>query len=335
MPIFAGAGRSKPFRAGMLARLAVCLVALVLLAAPGRGQAAEPLHVVATTGMVADAVREVGGDRVEVVALMGPGVDPHLYRATASDIAKMARADAVFWHGLNLEAQLHDFMGRLKARTPVYALAETLPKEALLSPPSYPGQYDPHVWMDPRLWRGVVTAARDALTELDPAGGAQFAANAQRQLAEFDRLADYGDTVLGTVPEGARVLVTAHDAFGYFGRAHGYEVLGIQGISTNSEAGLRKIEELVDTLVSRRIGAIFVESSVSDRNVRALVEGAAARGHTLRVGGELYSDAMGAPGTYEGTYIGMIDHNVTVIARALGGDAPARGMQDRLSAAGL
>jgi len=241
----------------------------------------------------------------------------------------------VFWHGLNLEAQLHDFMGRLKARTPVYALAETLPKEALLSPPSYPGQYDPHVWMDPRLWRGVVTAARDALMELDPAGGAQFAANAQRQLAEFDRLADYGDTVLGTVPEGARVLVTAHDAFGYFGRAHGYEVLGIQGISTNSEAGLRKIEELVDTLVSRRIGAIFVESSVSDRNVRALVEGAAARGHTLRVGGELYSDAMGAPGTYEGTYIGMIDHNVTVIARALGGDAPARGMQDRLSAAGL
>lgn len=306
---------------------------LAAVAAPAR--AAEPIHVVATTGMIADAVAEVGGDRVEVVALMGPGVDPHLYRPTASDIARMARADAVFYHGLNLEAQLREFLERLGARVPVVALADGLPHDRLHENPDYANQFDPHVWMDPRLWRGVVSEAADALAEMDPAGAQTYAANAQAYLARVDALADYGDTVLSTVPEGARVLVTAHDAFGYFGAAHGFEVLGIQGISTNSEAGVRQIEGLVDTLVDRDIGAIFIESSVSDRNVRALIEGAAARGHEVKIGGELYSDAMGTPGTYEGTYIGMIDHNVTIITHALGGDAPEGGMNGRLAVAGL
>lgn len=313
---------------------ALGLVAL-LVAAGGPARAAEPLHIVATTGMIADAVTQVGGDRVEVVALMGPGVDPHLYRPTASDIARMARADAVFYHGLNLEAQLREFLERLGSRVPVVALADGLPHDRLHENPDYANQFDPHVWMDPRLWRGVVIEAADALSRMDPAGAEIYAANADAYLAEVDALADYGDRVLSSVPEGARVLVTAHDAFGYFGAAHGFEVLGIQGISTNSEAGVRQIESLVDTLVSRDIGAIFIESSVSDRNVRALIEGAAARGHTVKIGGELYSDAMGTPGTYEGTYIGMIDHNVTIITDALGGEAPDGGMNGRLAVAGL
>lgn len=310
------------------------LVAM-LLAASGPARAAEPLHIVATTGMIADALAQVGGDRVEVVSLMGPGVDPHLYRPTASDIARMARADAVFYHGLNLEAQLREFLERLGSRVPVVALADGLPHERLHQNPDYANQFDPHVWMDPRLWRGVVVEAAAALSRMDPSGARTYAANADAYLAEVDALADYGDRVLSSVPEGARVLVSAHDAFGYFGAAHGFEVLGIQGISTNSEAGVRQIESLVDTLVSRDIGAIFVESSVSDRNVRALIEGAAARGHAVKIGGELYSDAMGTPGTYEGTYIGMIDHNVTVITDALGGDAPEGGMNGRLAVAGL
>jgi manganese/zinc/iron transport system substrate-binding protein len=317
-------------------RLAPVLGLVVLLvAAGGPARAAEPLHIVATTGMIADAVTQVGGDRVEVVALMGPGVDPHLYRPTASDIARMARADAVFYHGLNLEAQLREFLERLGSRVPVVALADGLPHDRLHENPDYANQFDPHVWMDPRLWRGVVIEAADALSRMDPAGAEIYAANADAYLAEVDALADYGDRVLSSVPEGARVLVTAHDAFGYFGAAHGFEVLGIQGISTNSEAGVRQIESLVDTLVSRDIGAIFIESSVSDRNVRALIEGAAARGHTVKIGGELYSDAMGTPGTYEGTYIGMIDHNVTIITDALGGEAPDGGMNGRLAVAGL
>jgi manganese/zinc/iron transport system substrate-binding protein len=170
------------------------------------------------------------------------------------------------------------------------------------------------------------------LAEADPEGRAAYEAGRDAYLAELDRLAAYADEVLASVPESARVLLTAHDAFNYFGRAHGYEVIGIQGISTESEAGLRRVEELVDLIVSRGIGAVFVESSVSDRNVRALVEGAAARGHEVRIGGELFSDAIGPPGTYEGTYVGMIDHNATTIARALGGTAPERGMAGKLAA---
>lgn len=315
-----------------MAGVAMAGVAIGLAAPAGTqdGPQNDRLNVVATTGMIADAVRQVGGERVEVTALMGPGVDPHVYRQTRSDISAMTRADAVFWHGLYLEAQLEDFFRDLGRRKNVVALADKLPKAELLPNADYENRYDPHVWMAPRLWKGVVEAARDELIRLDPEGEAGFRANAERHLAEIDALADYADSAFATVPQDARVLVTAHDAFNYFGRAYGYEVMGIQGISTESEAGLKQVEDLVRVLVERKIGAIFVESSVSDRNVRALIEGAAAKGHEVVIGGELYSDAMGAPGTYEGTYIGMLDHNITVITRALGGDAPEKGFNDRL-----
>jgi len=187
--------------------------------------------------------------------------------------------------------------------------------------------------MAPELWTHVVVAIRDALIAARPAAEAKFRANAEAHLAEIAALAVYARDILRTVPEDRRVLVTAHDAFRYFGRAYGFEVEGIQGISTNSEAGLQRIEALVEMLVARRIGAAFVESSVSDRNIRALIEGAAARGHEVTIGAELYSDSMGRPGTYEGTYLGMIDANVTAIARALGGAAPERGRLGRLAAA--
>ena len=299
---------------------------------PAVAQMPKKIEIVATTGMIADAVRQVGGERVNVEALMGPGVDPHLYRQTRTDIVRMTRADAVIWHGLYLEAQLEEFFADLSKRKTVVALGERLDRSKLLDHEEYKGRYDPHVWMDPKLWRDVIAAARNTLSELDPAGKPSYEANAARHLAEIDRLASYSETVLSTVPQSARVLVTAHDAFNYFGRAYGFEVLGIQGISTESEAGLKQIEAFVTTLVERRIKAVFVESSVADRNVKALIEGAAARGRTVEIGGELYSDAMGQTGTYEGTYIGMIDHNVSTIARALGGTVPLRGMNDRLAA---
>lgn len=305
------------------------LLAAVTASSPALAQ--KQLNVVATTSMIADALRQVGGERLQVTALMGPGVDPHTYRQTRSDIVAMTKADAVFWHGLYLEAQLEDFFKDLGKRKIVIALAEALPKEQLLDNSAYAGRYDPHVWMDPRMWKDVVAAARDALVKLDPKGTEMFNANMQRHLAEIDALAIYAAKSLATVPGASRVLITAHDAFNYFGRAYGYEVLGIQGISTESEAGLKQIEELVNVIVTRKIGAIFIESSVSDRNVKALIEGAAAKGHKVVIGGELFSDAMGAPGTYEGTYIGMIDHNTTVITRALGGQAPAKGLNSRLT----
>ncbi|WP_420563902.1 metal ABC transporter solute-binding protein, Zn/Mn family [Thalassobaculum sp.] len=323
------------YRRKLLKFLPASILALTLAAGlswPRNASADPAITVVATTSMIADAARQVGGERVAVQALMGPGVDPHAYRQTRSDIAAMLRADAVLWHGLYLEAQLEEFLLELGDRKRVFAVGEAAPRDRLIAHDDYSNKVDPHIWMDPSLWRSVVVAVRDALSEIDPDGTATYAAGAERHLAEVDRLNAYAVERLASVPAEQRVLVTAHDAFNYFGRAFDFEVMGIQGISTESEAGLRRIEELVDTLVSRGITAVFVESSVSDRNVQALIEGAAARGHTVRIGGELFSDAMGPSGTYEGTYIGMIDHNVTGITRALGGDAPAQGMQGRLAA---
>lgn len=296
----------------------------------GAAAASDRLGVVATTGMIADAARQVGRDHVEVRALMGPGVDPHAYRQTRSDIVAMARADLVLWHGLYLEAQMQDFLLDLAQNRTVVAVAETLPKDRLRGHDDYADKFDPHVWMDPVLWSGVVETVRDALIEADPENGAEYTANAQAHLAELQALGSYSKEILSSVPETARVLLTAHDAFSYFGAAYGFDVVGIQGISTESEAGLSRITELVDLLVERKIAAVFVESSVSDRNIRALIEGAASRGHKVVIGGTLYSDAMGEDGTYEGTYVGMIDHNATVIARALGGQAPEAGMSGLL-----
>ena len=301
------------------------------LASPQAIAASGKLNVVATTGMIADTLRRVGGDLVEVKALMGPGVDPHAYRQTRTDILALAKADLVFWNGLYLEAQMEELLGDIAKRTTVEALAEVVPVGARISHDDYANRYDPHVWMDPELWQLVVGGARDALSINWPEKAEYFARNAQEYVAELDSLRAYSSKVLSSVPEDARVLVTAHDAFNYFGRAYGYDVIGIQGISTESEAGLNRMTDLVEMLVDRKVQAVFVESSVSDRSVRALIEGAASQGWDVRIGGELYSDAMGAEGTYEGTYVGMIDHNVTVIAEGLGGMVPARGMTGKLS----
>jgi manganese/zinc/iron transport system substrate-binding protein len=306
--------------------------AAAMAAAPLPVFAQQKLAVVATTGMIADAARQVGGDLVEVRALMGAGVDPHSYRQTRSDIVAMIGADLVLYHGLYLEAQMEAFLLDLSARKPVVAVGEAVERAQLLSSADYADRFDPHVWMDPALWSVVVDAVADALAGALPDRAEVLRANAAAHKADIARLDEYSRAVLDTVPQEARVLLTAHDAFGYFGRAYGYEVVGIQGISTESEAGLNRIIELVDMLVARRIGAVFVESSVSDRNIRALAEGAAAQGHEVRIGGQLYSDAMGEPGTYEGTWLGMIDHNVTTIAAALGGATPRGGMDGRLKA---
>ncbi|WP_170562215.1 metal ABC transporter solute-binding protein, Zn/Mn family [Ruegeria atlantica] len=309
------------------------LAALAFAAAlPVTAWAEAPLKVVATTGMIADAARQIGGDQVEVKGLMGPGVDPHAYRQTRSDIVAMTRADLILWHGLYLEAQMEDFFHDLGRKRPVVAVAEGVDKSKLRAHDDYADKYDPHVWMSPAVWRDVVVEVQGALTDARPEAAATFAANTQAFLAEIDQLEAYGKQVLSNVPENSRVLVTAHDAFGYFGEEYGYVVLGIQGISTQSEAGLNRIGELVDTLVDKQLTAVFVESSVSDRSMRALIEGAASKGHEVGIGGELYSDAMGEPGTYEGTYIGMLDHNISVIAGALGADVPERGMNGKLSA---
>ena len=292
-----------------------------------------PPGVVATIAMIGDLAREIGGDRLRPEVLMGPGVDPHLYKPTREDIARMLRADIVFYNGLGLEGKMTDAFIRIaRGGKPVYAVTELLPEEQRLEPAGAEGHYDPHVWMDPRAWSLAAALIAEKLAEHDSAGAETYRRNLASLQQRMQALDAYAERALASIPAQQRVLVTAHDAFNYFARRYGIEVLGIQGLSTESEAGLRRIQVLVGVLVERRIPAVFVETSVSDRNVLALVEGAAARGHRVVVGGELFSDAMGSPGTYEGTYIGMIDHNVTTITRALGGEAPQRGFQNRLGA---
>lgn len=294
----------------------------------GEGAGGAPaLRVVATTGMVADLVRNVGGDRVGVTGLMGEGVDPHLYKPTRTDMATLLGADVVFYNGLLLEGKMSDALVRIATSgKPVHAVTELLDEAYLLEPEGFGGHPDPHVWMDPKAWAMAARVVEEKLSAADPAGAGVYSAGLAEYLERLGALDAYAERVLSSVPEGSRVLVTAHDAFNYFGKRYGYEVVGIQGISTESEAGLAEIERLVNLLVERKIGAVFVESTVSERNIRALIAGAAAKGHEVKIGGRLYSDAMGAPGTYEGTYVGMIDHNVTTIARGLGGEAPAGGM---------
>lgn len=291
-----------------------------------------PYRIVTTVAMVTDIVRQVAGERAQVLGLIGEGVDPHLYKATRNDIAALQAADVIFYCGLMLEGKMSDVLVRLaRGGKPVFAVTELLEEKYLLEPPEMEGHYDPHVWMDVSAWSRAVEAVAAALAGVDPPGAAYYGENARRYRAELEKLHEYVQTVIASIPPRRRTLITAHDAFNYFGRAYGLRVLGIQGISTESEAGLEDINRLVREIVENDIQAVFVESSVAEKNVKALIEGAAVRGKKVRIGGTLFSDAMGPPGTYEGTYIGMIDHNATVIARALGGSAPPRGIQGRLS----
>ena len=327
--------KRPPRASGIL--LPLLLAAMLPLAGCGGGEAEPPedtrtypYRAVATTGMVGDIVRNVAGDRAEVAVIMGPGVDPHLYTASRDDVARMGRADIIFYSGLLLEGKMTDALVRIAGRKPVMAVTEALDESYLLEPEEYAGLYDPHLWMDPTAWSRCVNAVAERLAEFDPPNADLYRRNAEDYRRQLEELYDYGRQALGTIPEGSRVMITSHDAFNYFGRAFGIEVHGIQGLSTQSEAGLARINELVDMIVDRNIRAVFAETSVPQRSIESLVNGARARGHEVRIGGELFSDAMGTRSTYEGTYIGMIDHNITTVTRALGGEAPERGMQGKL-----
>ena len=276
------------------------------------------LRVVATIGQIADAVRRVGGDRVETHGLMGPGVDPHLYRASESDITRLESADAVFWNGLHLEAGMSGVLERM-GDLGVHSIRVTddIDRDRLLAPPEFEGAYDPHVWFDLDLWTTVVQTIRDALIAMDPDGAEVYQANTAAYIAEIAELDEYVKARALEIEERVRVLVTAHDAFNYFANRYGMQVRGLQGISTESEASTADVQELAKFISERGIPAVFIESSVPDQGVQAVIEAAAARGHTVTIGGEIFSDAMGEEGTEEGAYLGMIRHNIDTIVEAL------------------
>ncbi|WP_339728782.1 zinc ABC transporter substrate-binding protein [uncultured Gimesia sp.] len=290
-----------------------------------------PIPVAATVGMVADLVKNVGREYVTVTQIMGSGVDPHMHKASRDDVQTIMNADIVFYSGLMLEGKMTDTLIKVSRNKPVFAVTELIDKTTLLEPEDFNGHYDPHVWMDVSAWSQCVAAVKDALCEVDPKHADAYQKNAAEYKTELEQLHQYGLKTMQSIPEASRTLITSHDAFNYFGRAYGLDVQGVQGISTESEAGLKRINQLVDMLVKKNIKAVFVESSVSKKNITALIDGVKAQGHDIIIGGELFSDAMGATGTYEGTYIGMLDHNFTISARALGGTAPEKGMQDKLT----
>lgn len=311
--------------------LLLAAVAAGCNAAGSAGAPKYPIQAVATVGMVADVVRNVGGEHVAVMQLLGPGVDPHLYKPTRDDVQTILGGDIVFYSGLMLEGKMADTLVKVARSKPVVAVTEQIDAKELLEPEDFQGHYDPHVWMDVSAWSKCVDVVAKQLAEFDPSHAADYQANAQQYRQQLAKLHEYGQKAIGSIPKERRVLITSHDAFNYFGRAYGLEVQGVQGISTESEAGLQRVNALVDLIVDQGVPAVFIESSVPRKNIDALVEGARSKGHKIIVGGELFSDAMGDAGTYEGTYVGMLDHNITLVGRALGGEAPAKGLNGKLS----
>jgi manganese/zinc/iron transport system substrate-binding protein len=318
----------RPARTAARRAAAAGLARLTLWAAVGAPVACTPvdavtddgrLRVVATTGMIGDLAGSIGGDRVLVRTLMGPGVDPHLYKARASDVRALAYAGLVLFNGLHLEAAMGEVLEKMDAWAPTVAVTERIGRGLLLELPGYPGNFDPHVWFDVSLWMLAAERVRDALIAVDPAGEAWYRSRADAVLDEMRALHGWVAARIGAIPPERRVLVTAHDAFGYFGRAYGIEVMGLQGISTASEAGTGDVQRLAEVIVSRGIPAIFVETSIPERTVQAVQAAVRARGGQVTIGGALYSDALGDPGTPEGTYAGMVKHNVNTIVRALAG----------------
>jgi manganese/zinc/iron transport system substrate-binding protein len=293
----------------------------------GTGPAAYPYRITTTVGMITDIVATVAGDKATVDGIMKGDSDPHTHKPTRSDRIALQEGDVIFYNGLMLEGKMSDVFVKLASEgKPVYAVTQLLDEDKYVMADAA-DHHDPHVWMDVRGWVFAVKAVAKSLSAYDPANAAYYDANAQAYLAKLEQLDAYARQVIASIPREKRVLITSHDAFNYMARAYDMKVKAPQGISTESEASLKVITSLVDYMVENKIGAVFVEASVSEKNMKALVEGAAARGHKVTIGGKLFSDSMGPAGTYEGTYIGMIDHNVSTIARALGGTVPEGGFK--------
>ena len=274
-----------------------------------------PIRVVATTGMVAEVVKRVAEEHAEVATLLGPGTDPHLYTPLRDDVLKLMNADAVFYSGLHLEGRMIYPLKALARKKTVVGIGDTLSQDKLIA--AGPGAVDPHIWFDVKLWSGTIGTVRAAFQKMAPEHAGDFEANAARYLGELTALNDEIRRELESIPKERRVLITAHDAFSYFGKAYDIEVHGVQGINTESEAGVADVSALVKLIVDRKAPAVFIESSVSDRNIQALIEGCAAAGHRVKMGGELYADAMGPANSSAHDYPGMIRHNVRTIVDAL------------------
>lgn len=308
-----------------LLKIAFFIGCIALITACGSGagergaEAEGKIKVTATIGMITDIVREIGGEHVAVTGLMKAGVDPHLYKASQGDIKKLDQADIIFYNGLHLEGKMVEIFENMAKKKTTVAVSDRIDRSMLRTGAEngMDTEYDPHIWFHVKLWMKAAETVRDTLAEHDPAHADDYRKNAETYLQELQRLHEETAEKIESIPEQSRVLVTAHDAFGYFGDAYGMKVMGLQGISTASEAGTKDVTDLRDYLIEHNIKAVFIESSVPRKAIDAVIQGAKEKGHPLAIGGELFSDAMGEEGTPEGTYIGMIRHNVDTIVEAL------------------
>lgn len=276
------------------------------------------INIVSTTGMINDIVINIAGDLVDSKSLMGPGVDPHLYRASANDVNVLSNADIIFYNGLHLEGKMSEVFSKMqKQGIKTVPVAETIDKSRLISPEEYEGNYDPHVWFDVSLWKNSVDSVRDTMTEFDPENREAYEQNYNQYIAKLDELHNYVLKKAKTVPEEKRVLITAHDAFNYFGIGYDFEVIGLQGISTDTEASTSDVQRVTSEIVKRKIPAVFIESSLSPKYIEAVKASVKSKGFDVKLGGLLYADALGNPGTPEGTYYGMFRHNIDTIVNAL------------------
>lgn len=274
--------------------------------------------IVCTTGMLGDAVEQIVGPNVKVITLMGPGVDPHLYKATQGDLKSLTNADVIVYNGLHLEGKMGEIFEKLEKQKHIIVATEGLTKIDYINNTEFQGAQDPHIWFDVALWSKAVQHIGNELIKLSTDSIAdQFAKNTKAYRTQLSNLSDHVENELGSLDSSKRILITAHDAFSYFGRAYNFEVKGLQGISTTSEYGLKDVSDLVNYIVENKIKAVFVESSVSEKSLQAVVEGCLQKNHQVQIGGQLYSDAMGEAGTPEGTYVGMVKHNVKTIVEGL------------------
>ena len=300
-------------------KIVLFLLTLILFsgckdATPSNGK----LNIVTTTTMITDLVNQIGGDKINVQGLMGSGVDPHLYKASEGDVTKLAQANLIFYGGLHLEGKLVDVfekMERQKIKT--IAVSDALDKKTLISSELFASNYDPHIWFDVRNWELITTFVVQKLSEASPENKAIFEENGKKYLEELKNLDAEIKSIISTLPEDKRILVTAHDAFNYFGQAYGFKVVGLQGLSTATEAGVQDVQNLASFIIDKKVKAIFVESSVPRRTIEALQAAVNSKQHQVEIGGTLYSDALGNAGTVEGTYIGMFQYNVKTIVNAL------------------
>ncbi len=275
------------------------------------------IRVVTTTTMLTDLVSEIGGDKVSLQGLMGAGVDPHLYKASEGDVTKLYEADIIIYGGLHLEGKLVDIFEKMEGKKNTVSLGDRLPKNELIPSEYFASNYDPHVWFNIQFFKQFAQIVTDELSKADAKNAEFYSENNSVYQKKLDALEAEIKAVIASLPEEKRILVTAHDAFNYFGKAYGFQVVGLQGISTATEAGVKDVQNLSEFIIQNNIKAVFVESSVPRRTIEALQQAVLSKHHNVAIGGSLYSDALGNPGTDEGTYIGMFKYNVNTIVNAL------------------